>query len=86
MITLSQIRNGESQRYNVHRGTIIAPLVAALREAEHALQESIKVEEERTCLRDLTNPRYSTLARSMRARADNLRITITMLEAERSAA
>jgi hypothetical protein len=49
-------------------------------------RQSIKVEEERTGIRDLTDPRYSADARVMRARADNMKITITMLEAERSRA
>jgi len=86
MTILSQIRNGEPQRRNVDRRAPIAPLVATLRAAEHALRESIRVEEERTSVRDVTDPGYSILARSMRTRAENLRMTITMLEAERHAA
>ena len=86
MSILSQIRNGKPQRYNIDRRATIEPLVVTLRAAERALQESIRVEEDRTGLRDLRDPHYSALARSMRARADNLKSTITMLEAERSAA
>jgi hypothetical protein len=85
MSILSQIRNGKPKRHNIDHRAIIEPLVAALSAVEHALDEGIKVEEERSGVRDPTDPRYSNLARGMRARTDNLKITITMLEAERSA-
>ena len=87
MTTLSQFSNGvEPQRQNIDRRATVRRLLADLRAAKRALRQSIKVEEERTGIRDLTDPRYSADARLMRARADNMKITITILEAERSRA
>jgi hypothetical protein len=45
------------------------------------LTADIELEEARTGVRDLKNPAYSTLARNLRARRDNLVATIAMLEA-----
>jgi len=81
MNLLSQIRNGEQQRHGVDKVAVIGNLVAALRETERALQASIRTEEEKTALHDRNDPCYSMLAHSMRARADNLRMTIATLEA-----
>lgn len=80
MTILSQIQNAGLPRYNVSRSTTVEGLVAALRRAEHVLRENIEAEEHRTCLRDQNDPCYSTLARSMRSRAENLQKTIAMLE------
>jgi hypothetical protein len=86
MTILSQIRTGERQPRTIDRASSVKTLVAALRETERTLRENIQLEEERTSLRDLNNPCYSTLARSMRARADNLHTTIAMLDGTPSAA
>jgi hypothetical protein len=83
MTILSQIRNGEPQRHRNDRAATVEALLSAHREAEYALRQSIRAEEERTCLHNLNDPCYSTLAHSMRARAGNLKRTITMLEAAR---
>jgi len=86
MSILSQIRNTGSQRNSIAKGATAESLVAALRETEHALRESIEAEEEYTNLRDYNDPQYSMLARSMRHRLDNLRVTIATLETVKAAA
>ena len=86
MSELSRNETAAPQRDTPSRTATAESLVAAMRETEFALRESIKAEEDRTSLRDLNDPCYSILARSMRARADNLKMTITMLEAKRHAA
>jgi hypothetical protein len=68
------------------KATSVENLVAALRESEHALRDVIRAEEERTSLSDPNDPCYSMLAHSLRARADNLRMTIATLESARQAA
>ena len=52
---------------------------------EATLIESIEAEEHLTRRNDPSDPRYSMLARSMRGRLDNLRVTIAKLEAELAA-
>jgi hypothetical protein len=52
-----------------------------LTRSTHLLTADIELEEARTGVRDLKNPAYSTLARNLRARRDNLVATIAMLEA-----
>ena len=79
MTTLSQIRASGPER------NTIADLVISLRQTASALSASIAIEEERTKLSDHNDPSYSTLAKSMRKRLENLRCTIAMLEAEREA-
>jgi hypothetical protein len=74
------------QRDSLARATSAEKLVAALRETEFALQENIRAEEERTSLTDENDPCYSILARSMRARAENLKMTIAILQGARQAA
>ena len=86
MSVLSQIRNGDQQKHSIDMATTVVNLVAALRETEQALQASIRAEEEKTSLHDQSDRCYSMLAHSMRARADNLRMTIATLEAARHAA
>lgn len=86
MTMLSQIGSGDPQRHTLGRATSIDNLVAALRESEHSLRDSIEAEEQRTCLSDPKDPCYSILAQSLRARAANLRMTIATLEATRQAA
>jgi hypothetical protein len=74
------------QRDSLARATSAEKLVAALRETEFALQENIRAEEQRTSLTDENDPCYSILARSMRARAENLKMTIAILQGARQAA
>lgn len=62
------------------RASTVETLVADLRETERVLRETIRIEEKTTGLSDHFDVRYSTLARSMRTRADNLKTTIAMLE------
>jgi hypothetical protein len=81
MSILSQIRSVGRQRNNIDRTPSIETLATALRKTELALLESIAAEEERIRLRGPDDPHYSTLARSMRRRLDNLRKTIATLEA-----
>jgi hypothetical protein len=83
MLDLSLIGNGERQRHTINRQATIETLVSNLRAAEFALEESIRAEEERTCTREISSPHYSAAARSMRARADNIRATIAMLQADK---
>jgi len=85
MSDVSQIQTTGSQRDGSTRATLES-LVVALRETEQELRASILAEEDRTCLKDENDPRYSTLARSMRSRADNLRMTVATLLAARAAA
>ncbi len=83
---MSSNGNSASRRDTLTKTATAESLVASLREIEFALRESIRAEEERTNHRDQTDPHYSTLARSMRARADNLKMTIAFLQADRHAA
>lgn len=75
MNTASQIQTSGQERNTVEK------LVVTLRGAADAISASIEVEEGRTQLRDPCDPCYSILAKSMRTRLDNLRVTISMLEA-----
>ncbi len=86
MNNVSQTETIDQQRHNLDRTASAAKLVAALRETEDALLESIRAEEARTSLGDPNDPCYSMLARSMRRRAENLRMTIATLEAAHQAA
>jgi hypothetical protein len=45
------------------------------------LTVDIEHEEARAGVRDLSDPAYSVLARSLRTRRDNIRVTIASLEA-----
>ena len=56
MSILSQIRNGEPRRRSIDRAAVVGSLISTPREAEHALRESIKAEEECSRLRDLNDP------------------------------
>jgi hypothetical protein len=86
MNTLSLNGTIDQERDTSARATSAANLVASLREIELALLESIRAEEERTSLADQNDPCYSMLAHSMRARVENLKLTIATLEATRQAA
>jgi hypothetical protein len=86
MSIVSQIRNAGWQRDSIGRTPTIENLTADLRKLELALLESIAVEEQRTSLQDPNDPSYSTLAKSLRNRLDNLRRTISTLETAHKAA
>lgn len=86
MSDLSLNENGAPQRHTLARAASAENLVASLRETELALRENIRAEEQRTSLTDENDPCYSILARSMRARAENLKMTIAILQGARQAA
>ena len=86
MRDLSQNEIAAPQRDTPSRAATAAKLLASLREIEFALRESIKAEEARTSLTNEKDPCYSILARSMRARVENLKMTIATLEGARHAA
>ena len=74
MSMASQIQTFDQERNTVGK------LIVALRQTAEAIDASIEAEEGRTRLRDLRDPSYSLVARSLRARRENLRVTISMLE------
>ena len=51
-----------------------------LQQMVQLLDANISIEEERTGVVDVTKPDYSTVARQLRARRDNLKATIFRLE------
>jgi hypothetical protein len=59
----------------------IATLIESLLRSVELLTVDIEHEEIRAGVRDLSNPTYPVLARSLRARKDNLRATMAALEA-----
>ena len=69
------------------RGTIavnklqIVTLIESLLRSVELLTVHIEHEEERTGVRDLEDPAYPVLARSLRTRRDNIGATIASLEA-----
>jgi hypothetical protein len=68
---------------NDHRTTMkLQRLIADLRWQVQLLDSGIHEEEQRTGIFDVSNITYPTLARDLRARRDNLLITITMLESQ----
>jgi len=86
MSNLSLNETAAPERDTLSKAATAESLVASLRQTEFALREGIKAEEERTSLRDQSDPCYSILARSMRARAENLKMTIALLMAGQHAA
>jgi hypothetical protein len=58
----------------------IATLIGSLSRSVALLTADIEHEETRVGVRDLSDPAYPVLARSLRARRDNIRATIAMLE------
>jgi hypothetical protein len=76
MSAASQIQTSGQERDTAEK------LIATLQRSAEAIGASIEVEEGRTRLRDPYDPRYSILAKSMRTRLENLRVTISMLEAK----
>ena len=81
----SQFESDEPIRVKIQTVSKIHKLINDLRRTEFTLSENILTEEYRTDLGDLNNPGHSVLARSMRARLDNLRATIAKLEVELAA-
>ncbi len=61
-------------------GLQIATLIGSLSRSVALLTVDIEHEEARAGVRDLADPAYPVLARSLRVRRDNIRATIAMLE------
>lgn len=59
----------------------IVTLIANLTRSADILAVDIEHEEERAGVRDILSPTYPVLARSLRARRDNILATVTQLEA-----
>jgi hypothetical protein len=59
----------------------IATLIGSLSRSVALLTVDIEHEETRAGVRDLSDPTYPVLARSMRVRRENIRATIAALEA-----
>ena len=59
----------------------IATLIESLLRSVELLTVDIEHEEVRAGVRDLSDPTYPVLARSLRARKDNIRATMASLEA-----
>jgi hypothetical protein len=59
----------------------IATLIGSLSRSVQLLTVDIEHEEERAGVRDLADPAYPVLARSLRVRRENIRTTIGALEA-----
>jgi len=76
-----------SYRLETLRGTAaanrlqIATLIGSLSRSVALLTVDIEHEETRAGVRDLVDPTYPVLARSLRARRDSIRATIASLEA-----
>jgi hypothetical protein len=76
-----------SYRLETLRGTVavnrlqIVTLVGSLSHSVDFLTTNIECEEARAGVRDLADPAYPMLARSLRARRDNIRATIASLQA-----
>ena len=62
----------------------IATLTSDLSRLMTLLTADIEHEETRAGVRGLTDPAYPVLARSLRARRDNIRATIALLESRRT--
>jgi hypothetical protein len=67
-----------TQRSN---GLQIATLIGSLSRSVALLTVDIEHEETRVGVRDLSDPAYPVLARSLRTRRENIRTTIAALEA-----
>jgi hypothetical protein len=61
-------------------GLQIATLIGDLSRTVHILTADIEHEEARAGVRDLSNPAYPVLARSLRKRRENIGATIASLE------
>ena len=58
----------------------LTALISDLRRTVHYFEIDIEIEETRAGVVDAQNPAYPTSARSLRARRENLLVTIAMLE------
>jgi hypothetical protein len=58
----------------------IATLIGSLSRSVTLLTVDIEHEETRVGVRDLSDPAYPVLARSLRVRRENIRVTIAMLQ------
>jgi hypothetical protein len=58
----------------------IATLIGDLSRSVETLTADIEHEEARAGVRDLSDPAYPVLARSLRTRRENIRVTMAMLE------
>ena len=71
----------ETLRETVAINTLrIATLIADLSRSVALLTVDIEHEETRVCIRDLSDPTYSVLVRSLRQRRENIRTTVAALE------
>ena len=70
----------ETPRTAAINGLQIATLIGSLSRSVALLTVDIEHEEARAGVRDLSDPTYSVLARSLRTRRDNIRATIASLE------
>jgi hypothetical protein len=72
----------ETLRQAVAANTLrIATLISNLSRMVDLLTGDIEREEERAEVRDVSDPTYPVLARSLRERRENIRVTIASLEA-----
>ena len=62
----------------------IATLIGSLSRSVELITVDIEHEEARAGVRGLTDPAYPVLARTLRARRDNIRATIALLESRRA--
>jgi hypothetical protein len=73
---LSETRRGTAAANRLQ----IATLIESLLRSVELLTVDIEHEETRAGVRDLSDPTYPVLARSLRARKDNIRASIASLE------
>jgi hypothetical protein len=69
-----------TQQYDLRTTMKLRALVAGLHLQVHFLDQSIHDEEQRADIFDIEDVAYPTLARNLRARRDNLLVTIRVLE------
>jgi hypothetical protein len=75
------VSNGDAPGNRSVNGLQIATLIGSLSRSVELLTVDIEHEEARAGVRDLADPAYPVLARSLRVRRDNIRTTIAALEA-----
>ena len=81
MNILSQISSTGRNRDSFKRLATLVSLLSSLRLVEVALIERIAAEEDRSKICDPADPMYPLTARAMRTRLDNIRRTLSKLEA-----
>ena len=72
----------ETQQNNPRTTLKLRALIADLRWQVQLLESDIQDEQKRTGIFDVSSIAYPTLARNLRARRDNLLVTITLLEGQ----